>query len=107
MYRHLRRIPLPLAVFCALIALVGCGGAATPIAPTAPVAAPTAVPVSANTTPIFALFPTATTANVPAAAKNTVPPLGLTDPAKWYNTAPLTLEALRGKPVFLVFWSDI
>ena len=24
----------------------------------------------------------------------------------WYNSEPLTLEALRGSPVLLVFWSD-
>jgi hypothetical protein len=24
----------------------------------------------------------------------------------WHNTAPLTLAALRGSPVLLVFWSD-
>ncbi len=123
MYRLLRRIPLPLSVFGALIALAGCGGAATPATPAAPTIIPTAVPVSTNAAPVFALFPTATAAGVvaapttvptsaaandaPAAAKNIVPPLGITDAAKWYNTAPLTLEGLRGKPVFLVFWSDI
>jgi len=24
----------------------------------------------------------------------------------WYNSEPLTLDALRGSPVLLVFWSD-
>ncbi len=86
MHRRLHLTPVPLAAFAVFIALVGCGGAATPTAPTA---APTA---AANDAP---------------AAKNSVPALGITDAAKWYNTAPLTLEALRGKPVFLVFWSDI
>lgn len=35
------------------------------------------------------------------------PEIGITEPGKWFNAQPLTLQQLRGKPVLLVFWSDI
>ncbi|MDQ6833354.1 MAG: hypothetical protein M3008_08145 [Chloroflexota bacterium] len=91
MYCRLRLTPMPLAAFALLIVLAGCGDAVSPTAQSASLSPPTA--------------PAATRA--PEAARNAVPTLGITDPTKWYNTTPLTLEALRGKPVFLVFWSDI
>lgn len=100
MPRHLRLTPVPLVAFTLLIVLAGCGGTATP---NVPGAVSTTPPPSASPSLPTALPTTA----APEAARNAVPPLGITDPTKWYNTAPLTLEALRGKPVFLVFWSDI
>ncbi len=100
MPRRLRLTPVPLAAFALLIVLAGCGSTATPNVPGA---------VSTTTAPgASSSLPAARPATAaPEAARNAVPPLGITDPTKWYNTAPLTLEALRGKPVFLVFWSDI
>lgn len=77
---------------------------------TAPSAVATVVPTSASVslpTARPATVAATNTVSAPADAKNAVPALGITDPAKWYNTAPLTLEALRGKPVLIVFWSDI
>ncbi len=100
MPRRLRLTPVPLAAFTLLIVLAGCGGTATP---NMSGAVSTTVPPSAS--PSLPVTRPATTA--PEAARNAVPTLGITDPTKWYNTTPLTLEALRGKPVFLVFWSDI
>jgi len=98
MPHHLRLTPVPLAAFALLIVLAGCGGTATPNVP----GAVSTTPPSASSLPAA---PPATAA--PEVTPNTVSALGITDPTKWYNTAPLTLEALRGKPVFLVFWSDI
>ncbi len=46
-----------------------------------------------------------TAAPAPAAG-SAVPPLGITGADKWFNSEPLTLEGLHGKPVLLVFWAD-
>lgn len=40
----------------------------------------------------------------PAAAPENLAP-ELSSAEAWYNTEPLTLEALRGEPVLLVFWA--
>lgn len=73
-------LPVLLAVF----ALAGCGGAA--VAPTSAIG-PTAAPI--------------------AAKANLAPDFAIPSPERWYNSPPLTLAGLRGKPVLLVFWSDI
>ena len=71
--------------------LLGTSQAATNAAmrPTvAPTVAPTFAPTAA---PAVALAP-----------EITIPEAG-----KWFNSEPLSLAKLRGKPVLLVFWSDI
>ena len=35
------------------------------------------------------------------------PDIAIAEAGKWFNSEPLTLAKLRGKPVLLVFWSDI
>jgi hypothetical protein len=40
----------------------------------------------------------------PQATANLAPALGSID--EWHNSAPLSLDALRGAPVLLVFWAD-
>ncbi len=72
--------------------------APTNIVTTAPTAVPTARPATAAA---------ANTAAPPVQAANAVQELGITDAGKWFNSTPLTLAGLRGKPVLLVFWSDI
>jgi len=73
-------LPMLLAVF----ALAGCGGSA--VAPTSAIGS---------------------TAAPPTAKANLAPDFAIPSPERWYNSAPLTLAGLRGKPVLLVFWSDI
>lgn len=73
-------LPVLLAVF----ALVGCGGAG--VAPTSAIGS-TAAPITAKA--------------------NLAPDFAILSPERWYNSPPLTLAGLRGKPVLLVFWSDI
>jgi hypothetical protein len=72
-----RRLLAPLTGLALTALLPACGGTAAP----APAAAPTAAP----------------------AAKPAPELEGL----QWYNSPPLTLIALRGRPVLLVFWSTI
>jgi len=76
--------------------------APTNIVATAPTAVPTAVPTARPATAAAA-----NTAAPPVQAANAVQELGITDAGKWFNSTPLTLAGLRGKPVLLVFWSDI
>lgn len=80
-------LPVLLAVF----ALAGCGGAA--VAPTSAIGS-TAVSAPTTAAPI-------------AAKANLAPDFAIPSPERWYNSPPLTLAGLRGKPVLLVFWSDI
>jgi hypothetical protein len=85
--------------------------AATPTAlvPTAQ-ATPTNEPLTASATPEPA--PTATPAPEPTAtpappidvAEELAPALGSID--NWYNSGPLALTDLIGRPVLLVFWAD-
>jgi len=80
-----------LPVLLTLFALAGCGGGTV-----APTVAITPIPASAPTSA------------APVAAKvNFAPEFAIPSPEQWYNSQPLTLAALRGKPVLLVFWSDI
>jgi len=76
-----------------------------PTLPAATIAAATVPPINAVTATLPAtVAPAAPTA---APAKNFAPDIPITDSGKWFNSQPLTLVGLRGKPVFLVFWSDI
>lgn len=49
--------------------------------------------------------PTVAPTTAPAVAL--APEIAIPGAGKWFNSAPLTLAQLRGKPVLLVFWSDI
>ncbi len=74
-----------LAMLLTVFALAGCGGG---------IVASTSATTSTGVTP-------------GAAKANLAPEFAVPSPERWYNTQPLTLAALRGKPVLLVFWSDI
>ena len=80
-----------LPVLLAIVALAGCGGAT--VAPTSAVVPPAAsAPMNATTV---------------AAKAALAPDFAIASAERWYNSPPLTLAGLRGKPVLLVFWSDI
>lgn len=86
MIAHARIRLAALPVLLAVFTLASCGGA-------------TIVPTSPSAT---------MSAAAPMAAKaNLAPEFAIASPERWYNAQPLTLAALRGKPVLLVFWSDI
>lgn len=74
---------------------------------TAPTRPPTMTPVTAVTTPLLPTLGPTPSPTAAVAAKNLAPEIPITEPGKWFNSQPLTLAGLRGKPVFLVFWSDI
>ncbi len=85
----------------AMIALAGCGSAAQP-SPDA--SAPSAASPVATTQAFATIAPSPTSVPV---AQNLAPDIAIPAAKDWYNSPPLTLAGLRGKPVFLVFWSDI
>lgn len=61
---------------------------------------PTSTPADAEVDSTSEEQPTDSDANVDYA-----PEFGSID--NWYNAEPVSLEALRGQPVLLVFWADI
>lgn len=74
---------LSILVLVLSIALVACGGSdGSSNEPNASASSPASGPASVVLAPEFGEFD------------------------GWYNSAPLTLDALRGSPVLLVFWSD-
>jgi len=88
------------------------GGASFALATlTAPTAFTPATPVATAAIASTMIVPTtpsvASAVQTVAVAKPLAPDINITGQEKWFNSAPLTLAGLRGKPVFLVFWSDI
>lgn len=89
-----RRLLAPLAGLAVTALLPACGGPAAP----APVTPAADKPASAPAT----VAPAATPPTKPAAK-----PAPELEGLQWYNSPPLKLVDLRGRPVLLVFWSTI
>jgi hypothetical protein len=117
-----RRLLAPLTRLALLTLLPACGGTTAPAPTAAPTAAPaavsTAAPAAASTpagpaspaviptAPAPAAAPTAAPTAAPA-AKPAAKPAPELEGLQWYNSPPLKLVELRGRPVLLVFWSTI
>lgn len=73
-----------------------------------PAASPTTgIPPQAATSAAVSPTVIPTVAPTTAPAMALAPEITIAEPGKWFNSAPLSLAKLRGKPVLLVFWSDI